>query len=195
MNSAPSRSVLSCQRSGRSIAAMREALTERRAYLLVSSHEITRAVQQIIEVEHRGLAFESCVVAQHFVDLSRQRRDERSGDLTEQGAVATIHASEVSQRVVVQTSAFARTRHLLPSGFQLRGFRSKESRYCASPPRCKVWDWPTCLKIRRCRTSPPLNWFVCWKIGARHFQAITSTSRRHSSPAFALLIEALRFRG
>jgi hypothetical protein len=56
--------------------------------------------------------------------------------------------------------------------------------------RWRDWAWPTCPKIRCRSTSPKDVSSGSSAIGAHRFQAITSTI-----PAFALLVEALRYRG
>ena len=117
------------------------ALPERATHRIVPAHERARPLQEIVEVENGGGAFEGGVVGEHLIELIGQLGDQRGRDTAEDHAVTVIDARKMAAGLVVELGAAILAGGLVPC--RLRPWRqqiegvaphARQARRMSEPP-------------------------------------------------------------
>ena len=90
------------------------ALPERATDRLVPAHERARALQEIVEIENGGGAFEGGVVGEDLIELIGQLGDQRGRDTAEDHAVAVIDPRKMAAGLGVELGAAILAGGLVP---------------------------------------------------------------------------------
>ena len=116
-------------------------LPERAADRIVLAHERARPLEEIVEVEDGGGAFEGGVVGEHLIELIGKFGDQRGRDAAEDHPIAVIDAGKVTTGLLVELGAAILAgdlvpRRLRPWGQQIERVRAhaRQARRMSEPP-------------------------------------------------------------
>ena len=98
-------------------------LPERATDRIMPAHERAGPLQEIIEVENGGGAFEGGVVGKHLIELIGQLGDQRGRDAAEDHAVTVIHPRKMATGLCVELGASILAGSLVPC--RLRPWRQE----------------------------------------------------------------------